>query len=73
MFLNRSTTRKIHDDIAKLPLSRQRKYQLRKIRQRRCITCGNEVFLSTLYCYEDNLKRGIAVPGKNGARIRKWL
>ncbi len=73
MSINRSTTRKIKDDIATLPLTRQRKYQLRNIRQGRCIICGSDTFLNTLFCYDDNMKRGIADPGKNGARARKWL
>jgi len=68
----RYTTKKIDDDIATLPLTRQRKYQLRNIRQGRCIICGNDAFLNTLFCYADNMKRGIADPGKYGARARKW-
>ena len=73
MATNHYTTRKIDDDIATLPLTRQRKYQLRNIRQGRCIICGSDAYLNTIFCYEDSIKRGIADPGKNGARARKWL
>lgn len=68
-----NSTHKIDDDIATLPLTRQRKYQLRNMRKGRCIICGGEAFQDTLFCYEDNMKRGIAVPGKYGARARKWM
>lgn len=73
MSINRFTTKKIEDDLTDLPLSRQRKYQLRNSRQGRCIICGGDAFQNTLFCYEDNKKRGIADPGKYGARARKWL
>jgi hypothetical protein len=69
----RTSTQKIEDDIALLPVSRQRKYQLRNMRRGRCIICGGDAFQDTLFCYDDNMKRGIAYPGKNGARVRKWL
>jgi hypothetical protein len=70
---HRYTTTKITDDIAALPLSRQRKYQLRNTRKGRCIICGSDAYLDTLFCYADNMKRGITIPGKYGARARKWL
>jgi hypothetical protein len=68
-----SSTQKILDDIATLPVSRQRKYQLRNMRRGMCIICGNDAYQGTLFCLGDNVKRGILVPGKNGARPRKWL
>jgi hypothetical protein len=59
---------KIKDDIARLDISRQRKYQLRKMRQGLCVICGQEAYQSTVLCYEHHLKRGIRQPGRNGAR-----
>jgi len=56
---------KIEDEIALLGVSRQRKYQLRKMRDGLCIICGGETFRDTLFCIEHNLKRGIRQPGKN--------
>jgi hypothetical protein len=61
---------RIKDDIAKLKVSRQRKYQLRKMREGRCIICGKEAYKGTLYCQEDNAKRGIENPGRNRKRRR---
>jgi len=66
------STRRIEDDLSTLPISRQRKYQIRNMRQGKCIICGNEAFAKTIFCYDDNIKRGILVPGKNKARERKW-
>ncbi len=67
---NRTTrsTRKIEDDIAKLPVSRQRKYQLRKRACSLCIICGQESYSDTSFCLNHNLKRGIVRPGRNGHR-----
>ena len=59
------STAKIVDDIASLDVSRQRKYQLRKMRQGLCIICGDDVFKNTLFCFEHNVKRGISQPGRN--------
>jgi hypothetical protein len=70
---NGGSTQKIHDDFTSLPLTRQRKYQLRNMRRGMCIICGGEAFQGTIFCLEDNTKRGILVPGKNGGRSRKWL
>jgi hypothetical protein len=72
MSVLRYSTKKIEDDIAVLPLTRQRKYQLRNMRQGLCIICGSNAYQNTLFCYEDNMKRGIIAPGKNGVRPRKW-
>jgi hypothetical protein len=67
-----SNTRKIMDDVALLPLSRQRKYQIRKMREGLCIICGKKAYNGTLFCIEDNLKRGIMRPGRNKPRVKKW-
>jgi hypothetical protein len=38
----------IHDEFAKLKISRQRKYQLRKQRDGRCVICGDTAAASSL-------------------------
>ena len=40
----------IIDDIASLPISRQRRYQLRKHRDRRCIRCGQQAVNEGYFC-----------------------
>jgi len=40
---------RIQDEFTGLPVSRQRKYQLRKLKERRCIICGEPAALSH-YC-----------------------
>ena len=72
MSTSANSTRRIEDDLSSLPISRQRKYQIRNMRQGRCIICGNEVFAPTIFCYYDNIKRGILAPGKNKSHERKW-
>ena len=62
------STRKIIDDLAFLNVSRQRKYQLRKLRAGRCIICGRDAYEETLFCLDHNHKRGIQNPGRNGRR-----
>lgn len=66
--IKQRSTRKIEDDIALLPVSRQRKYQLRKKRGLLCIICGKESYPDTSFCLSHNLKRGIVRPGRNGHR-----
>jgi hypothetical protein len=60
----RSTIR-VEDDLAYLDISRQRKYQIRKMRQGLCIICGQKSFRGTLFCLSHNRKRGIKNPGRN--------
>jgi hypothetical protein len=62
------STRRIDDDIALLPVSRQRKYQLRKRRHSCCIICGQQSYMDTSFCLPHNFKRGIHRPGRNGHR-----
>jgi predicted nucleic acid-binding Zn ribbon protein len=38
----------IQDEFANLPVSRQRKYQLRKAKERRCVICGDPAVTATL-------------------------
>ncbi len=59
------STVKIIDDLAAADISRQRKYQLRKLRQGRCIICGRKAYRQTQFCLRHNLKRGIRKPGRN--------
>jgi hypothetical protein len=69
---NQKKAKRIKDDISLLPLSRQRKYQIRKMREGLCIICGEKAYKDTLFCIKDNLKRGIANPGRNKRHLRKW-
>jgi hypothetical protein len=72
MGLKRRNTGKIVDDLTYLDLSRQRKYQIRKMRSGLCIECGGEAFGDTLFCVTHNAKKGIKRAGRNGHRSRKW-
>ena len=73
MLEGRNSTRRIQDDLTFLPLSRQRKYQIRKMREGLCIICGQPAYKGTLFCIEDNQKRGIQQPGRNRHRGKKWV
>lgn len=64
---------KIQDDLADTGLSRQRKYQIRKMRQGQCIICGKPAYRSTQFCISHGKRRGIRNIGKNGPRPRKWV
>ncbi len=59
------STVKIFDDLASVNISRQRKYQLRKLRQGLCIICGKKAYRQTQFCLAHNHKRGIRQPGRN--------
>src|SRR5258707_1826512 len=72
MGAKRRNTGKIVDDLTHLDLSRQRKYQIRKMRSGLCIECGEEAFGDTLFCARHNAKKGIKLAGRNGQRSRKW-
>ena len=72
MTANHRHTAKIVDDLTHLSLSRQRKYQIRKMRSGLCIECGEEAFGDTLFCETHNAKKGIKRAGRNGQRSRKW-
>jgi len=45
------STKKIHDEFTDLPLSRQRKYQLRQHKVGNCIKCGRPR-CSAMYCLD---------------------
>ncbi len=62
---NRNNRRKVADEVADLPLSRQRKYQLRKVRDGQCMLCGQEAYMGTVLCYDHHIKRGVRRPGRN--------
>jgi len=42
-------SRRIQDEFTNLPLSKQRKYQLRRAKEKRCIICGSPA-VSTEFC-----------------------
>lgn len=44
------TTKKIIDEFTDLPISRQRKYQLRRVKKGVCISCGRPLFLGGRFC-----------------------
>lgn len=73
MEYRRTNTMKIVDDLAALPISRQRKYQIRNMREGRCIICGKDAYKDTLFCFEHNVKRGITQPGRNRSHAKKWM
>lgn len=73
MTSTRRKTVKIVDDLAGLPLSRQRKYQIRNMREGLCIICGIAAYRDTLFCYDHNMKRGINQPGRNKPHSRRWI
>jgi hypothetical protein len=68
-----STQVRLKDEFTDLPISRQRKYQLRMQKQRRCIVCG-ESAVTAAHCLfhaiqsrERNRKRSDAIfPGTGG-------
>ncbi len=65
--------KRIEDDLAGLRLSKQRKYQIRKMRQGRCIICADDAFEGTLLCFRHHLKKGTRRPGRNKSKHKKWL
>jgi hypothetical protein len=65
--------KKITNDIAGLRLSKQRKYQIRKMREGRCIMCAGEAFEETLFYSRHHRKRGTRRPGRNKPKPKKWL
>ena len=40
----------IQDEFSDMPISRQRKYQLRRIKARLCVQCGNRSYHGTRFC-----------------------
>jgi len=65
--------KKIDDDVAGLSVSKQRKYQIRKMREGRCIICAGEAYQQTLLCSAHHYKRGTRQPGRNRPKQKKWL
>jgi len=63
-------TKKIKDDFTKLPISRQRKYQLRMKRDGRCISCG-EPTVEGVFCLKHCVERRERTRKKIGAK-RRW-
>ena len=72
MNAGRGSTVQIVDDLTDMEISRQRKYQIRKMRQGLCIICGRRAYKETLFCLKHNHKRGIKDPGRNKNHFSKW-
>lgn len=62
-----SPANKIFDEFTGLPLSRQRKWQLRKRRDKKCLTCGVPVFADSLWC-----ARHLELRGEYTRRLCGW-
>ena len=54
----------IQDKFAKLDVSRQRKYQLRRQAEGLCVMCGRRKLVTRTLCATCARKRGVKVPGK---------
>lgn len=65
--------KRIEDDLACLGLSKQRKYQIRKMREGRCIICADDAYEGTLLCFRHHIKKGTRRPGRNKPKYKKWL
>jgi len=65
--------KKIIDDLSSSAMSRQRRYQIRQMRQGLCILCGKQAFEETVWCFDHHIKRGTRRPGRNRLRAKKWL
>jgi hypothetical protein len=59
----------ILDEIAKLPVSRQRKWQLRQKEKRLCLKCTKPA-VTKIYCLEHAVSIREGVRNKKGARRR---
>jgi hypothetical protein len=73
MLVKHNSTKKIIDDLCEVDLSRQRKYQIRRMREGLCIICGREAYNGTELCLDHNLKHGIKKPGSNKPHTKKWI
>jgi hypothetical protein len=67
------STKKIIDDLSEVDLSRQRKYQIRRLREGLCIICGQKGYNGTGLCLDHNRKHGIKNPGSKKSHPKKWL
>lgn len=47
--------REIIDEFTKLPITRQRKWQLRRKNEHRCVICGSPDLVTLNYCEEHSL------------------
>ena len=69
--------RRIVDEFTDLKLSRQRKWQLRRAKEGKCIKCGARVAVSSVLCVKHNVKTAVynherKYPGKKPLNS-KWL
>jgi hypothetical protein len=63
----------IIDDLTEVPISKQRKYQIRKKRAGLCTLCGRKAFKETVWCYDHHVKHGVLYPGRNKRKSEKEL
>lgn len=64
---------KIIDDLTGVLLTKQRRYQIRRMRKGLCILCGEKAFESTVWCLAHHRKKGTITPGRNKTRTKKWV
>lgn len=63
--------REIQDEFTKLPLSRQRKWQLRQIKRKRCQRCGDRIRKGSKdYCLDCMMKMNSHARKKFGHKRR---
>ncbi len=58
----------INDQFTDLPISRQRRYQLRKKAKGLCVICGKRKAITESLCARCSKKRGVKHPGKQSKR-----
>ena len=69
--------RRIVDEFTNLKISRQRKWQLRRAKEGKCIKCGARVAVNSIFCVSHNVKTAVynherKYPGKKPLNS-KWL
>jgi hypothetical protein len=69
--------RRIIDEFTDLEISRQRKWQLRRAKEGKCIKCGARAAVSSILCVRHNVKTAVynherKYPGKKPLNS-KWL
>ncbi len=72
MNAGKGSTLRIEDDLTEMDISRQRKYQIRKMRKGLCIICAKKTYRGTLFCLTHNRARGILNPGRNMPHESRW-
>jgi hypothetical protein len=62
----------IRDEFTDLPISRQRKYQLRMHRDKRCVFCGEPLANDTWYCLKHSVRARERARKKLGYKRRLY-